>query len=91
MKPPFSQCETPLRTAKSRMHSQVWIIVIRRGVHGDLSPQRQDTRNFARCATCAVMAEADCRSVADANTVCATCGMPMVFSPSDGSAISRWL
>jgi hypothetical protein len=42
-----------------------------------------DTRNLARCATCAVMAEADCRSVADANTVCATCGTPMVYSPSE--------
>ena len=37
-----------------------------------------DTRNLARCATCAVMAEAECRSGADGNTVCAACGMPMV-------------
>ena len=42
-----------------------------------------DTRNLARCATCAVMAEADCRNAADANTVCAMCGMPMVYSPSE--------
>jgi hypothetical protein len=42
-----------------------------------------DTRNLARCATCAVMAEADCRSGADANTVCAMCGMPVVYSPSE--------
>ena len=42
-----------------------------------------DTRNLARCAGCAVMAEADCRSGADANTVCAMCGMPMVYSPSE--------
>ena len=41
-----------------------------------------DTRNFAR-ATCAVIAEADCRSGADANTVCTMCGMPMVYSPSE--------
>jgi hypothetical protein len=42
-----------------------------------------DTRNLARCATCAVMAEADCRSGADGNIVCATCGMPMVEAPSE--------
>lgn len=42
-----------------------------------------DSRNLARCASCAVMAEADCRGGADANTVCATCGMPMVYSPSE--------
>jgi hypothetical protein len=42
-----------------------------------------DIRNLARCATCAVMAEADCRSGADANTVCTTCGMSMVYSPSE--------
>lgn len=42
-----------------------------------------DTQDLARCATCAVMAEADCHSGADANTVCAMCGMPMVYSPSE--------
>lgn len=42
-----------------------------------------DTQDIARCATCAVMAEADCRSSADANIVCAMCGMPMVSSPSE--------
>lgn len=41
-----------------------------------------DTRNLARCATCAGMVEADCRSGTDANTVCATCGIPVGFSPS---------
>jgi hypothetical protein len=41
------------------------------------------TRNIARCATCAVMAEADCHGGADANTVCARCGLPMVYSLSE--------
>lgn len=42
-----------------------------------------DTRNLERCATCAVMAEAECRTGADANTICATCGMPAVRSRSE--------
>ena len=42
-----------------------------------------DTQDLASCATCAVMAEADCHSGADANTVCDMCGMPMVYSPSE--------
>ena len=42
-----------------------------------------DTRNLARCATCAVMAEADCRS---ANTVCTTCGLPVADWPSERSS-----
>jgi hypothetical protein len=45
--------------------------------------REDETRNLARCATCAVMAEADCRSSAEANTVCAMCGKPMVDSPSE--------
>ena len=45
-----------------------------------------DTRNLARCATCAVMAEADCRSGADANTVCTTCGLPVADWPSERSS-----
>lgn len=42
-----------------------------------------DTRNPERCATCAVMAEAEFRAGADANTICATCGMPAARSPSE--------
>ena len=42
-----------------------------------------DTQNLARCATCAVMVEADCHGRADANTACAMCGTPMVYSPSE--------
>ena len=45
--------------------------------------RKDEARNLARCATCAVMAEADCRSSAGANTVCAMCGKPMVDSPSE--------
>ena len=46
-----------------------------------------DIRNFARCAICAVMAEADCRGGADANTVCAMCGLPMVDWPPERAAL----
>jgi hypothetical protein len=42
-----------------------------------------DTLNLARCATCAVVAEAECRAGADANTICATCGMPAARSQSE--------
>lgn len=45
--------------------------------------REEKTRNLARCATCAVMTEADWRNPADANTVCAMCGKPMVDSPSE--------
>jgi hypothetical protein len=45
-----------------------------------------DTRNLARCAICAVMAEADCRGGADANTVCAACGLPVADWPSERSS-----
>ena len=46
-------------------------------------PNDHNTRNLARCATCAVMAEGDCHGGADANTVCVRCGMPMVYSSSE--------
>ena len=45
--------------------------------------RKNETRNLASCATCAVMAEADCRGGAEANTVCAACDKPMVHSPSE--------
>jgi hypothetical protein len=41
-------------------------------------PNDDDTQKLVRCATCATIAETDCRGAADANTVCATCGLPMV-------------
>jgi hypothetical protein len=34
--------------------------------------------DLAHCATCAVIAEADCRAASDANTVCAMCGLPAI-------------
>jgi len=43
--------------------------------------------DLARCATCnaTVIAQIDCREPADANTVCATCGMTLVDPPFEGS------
>ena len=43
--------------------------------------------DLARCATCnaTVIAQIDCREPADANTVCATCGMTVVDPPFEGS------
>jgi len=48
----------------------------------------EDARNFGRCATCdaTIMAEAECRRPADANTVCATCGMAKVDWPSEAGS-----
>ena len=45
-----------------------------------------ETRNFARCSTCdaTITAEAEPHSGADANIVCATCGLPTVDWPSEG-------
>lgn len=46
-----------------------------------------DARVLARCAACnaTVIAQIDCRGQADANSVCATCGMMLVDSPFEGS------
>ena len=45
-----------------------------------------DSRSLARCATCnaIVIAQIDCREPADANTVCARCGMTLVDPPFEG-------
>ena len=45
-----------------------------------------ETRNFARCSTCdaTITAEAEPHNGADANIVCATCGLPTVDWPSEG-------
>lgn len=42
-----------------------------------------DSRSLARCAACSatVITQIDCRESADANTVCATCGMTLVDPP----------
>jgi len=37
-----------------------------------------NTQEIARCAICAVMAEAACRGAADANTACTVCGLPAI-------------
>ncbi len=49
-------------------------------------PNEYDTRVLARCTSCnaTVIAQIDCRGRADANTVCATCGMILVDSPFEG-------
>ena len=46
-----------------------------------------DSRSLTRCATCnaIVIAQIDCREPADANTVCALCGMTLVDPPFEGS------
>jgi hypothetical protein len=45
-----------------------------------------DSGSLARCPTCnaTVIAQIDCRDPADANTVCATCGMTLVDPPFEG-------
>ncbi len=45
-----------------------------------------DSRSLARCADCdaIVIAQIDCREPADANTVCATCGMTLVDPAFEG-------
>ena len=47
----------------------------------------EDERRILRCATCdaTVFAEVTCVGRADANTVCALCGMTLVDSPFEGS------
>ena len=42
--------------------------------------------NLARCAACnaTVIAQIDCHAAADANTVCARCGMTLVDPPFEG-------
>ena len=44
------------------------------------------SRSLARCTDCnaIVIAQIDCREPADANTVCATCGMTLVEPPFEG-------
>ena len=45
-----------------------------------------DSRSLARCAAChaTVITQIDRREPADANTVCATCGMTLVDPPFEG-------
>jgi DNA-directed RNA polymerase subunit RPC12/RpoP len=45
-----------------------------------------DSRSLARCAACnaTVIAQIDRREPADANIVCATCGMTLVDPPFEG-------
>ena len=59
---------------------------------GEVLGMATDRRNeeyrggLARCADCdaIVIAQIDCREPADANTVCATCGMTLVDPPFEG-------
>ena len=45
-----------------------------------------DSRSLARCAACnaTVITQIDCHESANANTVCATCGMTLADPPFEG-------
>ena len=49
-------------------------------------PNEDDKQSLDRCAVCdaTVLAEVACAGRADANTVCASCGMTLVNSPFEG-------